>query len=149
MEDRLAYLRKATIKSFDAPINTFPGMLLSEPPEWRWQGIGITISLLDKDEQEIIYDGYQSVRIPKGDDWWELKDDVFSNRNAITFPECTGGSCRAEFVRVWDPDVEIIITIPLDLPLVIDPGIMVEFAPGSLIVGVDHANIDVSLNFFN
>lgn len=65
-------------------------------------GVGETGVMTDL---ECTYTGYARVAVPRNSTYWDVTNDVASNKDTITFPTCTGGSESAECWAIVDSSV--------------------------------------------
>jgi hypothetical protein len=120
----------------------------------KWDRNSFYISLhtnkqtLNPHDHEADYDGYNSIAIPRGKEFWSVNKSEAINYKNVTFPTCTGGTCYVYSFAVSafiGNRLTILFSSHLSSGLQIQKHITPEFSIGSIVLTME--GIDLSQLF--
>ena len=88
---------------------------------------------------ECVYGSYARVAVARNDTEWSVVDNLASNINTITFPECSSGTETATYVGIMSgvSGDNMLISLELTSPLMIAAGVQPQFSANELRISMD------------
>jgi len=102
----------------------------------------LSISLLQKNGEEVTYDGYQRQTLPRTSEAWLIEELTVTNRIEIAFPMYGFNTENIEIagVGIHDQNGECLVKTLLTASLFIFPGLIPSFMPGNLKITLENSD---------
>ncbi len=98
---------------------------LQQVPEMNKDVPAIAMGLLDHNGNEVSYNGYKQILVPRDREHWTVKGTKVTTAKPINFNECYGRSCTAHYASLCIDGIEV-FKIEMDYPINITTGVMLR-----------------------